>query len=317
MLEDSSLIEYCLLNELDLKRINLPKNVEQTELHRNEAQFSILNGQLILNRKSDSVDDIRLGFFQSFTQQVLDHFKLKDLEFKFIVNLNDGPENEAAETRFCFARPRDSAHICIPDSHLPRLNSICEVLPQWDIPFDEKVNKASFFGSDTGRKYPDGSVQRVKFCQKYKNHQRIDAKIVNFVEQPIDPEILGEVVSIKDQLLYRYILNINGNTTSWERLIWAMSSNSFCIFIRPPKHQDEISWYYHIFDVSSSFLMLGENEVENFIYWADNNKEELINLNERQKIMGNTLAKMNLHAQYYGNLLANYNSIYNESLKQS
>lgn len=315
-MNDSSLIEYCLLNELNSKRINF-HNVDQTELHHNEAQFSILNSKLILNRRSEKIDEFRLSFFQSFTESVINHFKIQDLNFKFILNLNDGPENNAEETRFCFARPRDSQHICVPDPHIPRLNSICEAIPSWDISFDSKINKASFFGSDTGRKYADGSVQRVKFCKKYKNHPKIDARIVNFVEQPIDTEVFGEAVSILDQLKYKYILNINGNTTSWERLIWAMSSNSFCIFIRPPSHQDEISWYYHIFDIHNSFPMISENEVENFIDWADHNPSELIFLKDRQKNMGKTLANPSFHAQYFANLLANYNIIYNEQFKQS
>ena len=135
MIEEYPLIEYCLLNELDQKRINLPKDIEKTELHKNEAQFSILNGELKLERHNESIDSIRLEFFESFTQQVINHFKL-DLEFKFIVNLNDGPENDAVETRLCFARPRNSPHICIPDSHIPRLKGICDALPSLDTPFE-------------------------------------------------------------------------------------------------------------------------------------------------------------------------------------
>ena len=217
----------------------------------------------------------------------------------------------------CFARPRNSPHICIPDSHIPRLNAICTALPSLDTPFNQKLNKASFNGSDTGRKYPDGSVQRVKFCQKYKNHPKIDAKITNFVEQPIDPEIFGPFCPIESQLKYKYILNINGNTTSWERLIWAMASNSYCIFIHPPSHQDEISWYYHIFDLLPTFSLVGENEVDNFLDWADANEYYILEKKKDQKKLGNTLAKIEFHAQYYAQLLYNYNWAYNESLKQS
>jgi hypothetical protein len=306
---------YCLLNEVDVKRINLPKDPSKTELHKNEAQFFLSNDTLTLERHNPIIDNIRLNFFVNFTYQVVNHFSLKNLNFRFLVNFNDGPENDAIETRFCFARPRKSPHICIPDSHLGRTVSICDSLQSIDKPFEEKLNKASFFGSDTGRKYKDGSVQRVNLCNRYKNSDKVVAKITNFVEQPFDVSIYQEPVSIKDQLNYKYILNVNGNTTSWERLIWAMHSNSFCIFIKPPTHQDEISWYYHIFDLSQYFLTLDEDSLDNFLNWSDNWQAEIKFFKEHQKKIAKTLAKPDFHAHYYAQVLLNYNQIYNESIK--
>jgi hypothetical protein len=304
--------KYCLLNEIDLNRINLPKDISNTELHSNEAQFFISSEKLYLERCHPKIDRFRLNFFIDFTSQVLKHFSLKHLNFKFIANFNDGPENESKETRLCFARPRNSPHICIPDSHLTRTIAICNSLQSIDIPFNQKINKVSFFGSDTGRKYKDGSVQRVNLCQKYKNNENVVAKITNFVEQPFDPSIYSEPVSIKDQLNYKYILNVNGNTTSWERLIWAMNSNSFCLFLRPPTHQDEISWYYHMFDLSQFFIYLDTDSIENFLNWSLDWQSEIESFNEHQKNISKSLAKIDFHAHYYAQVLLNYNQIYNE-----
>lgn len=309
--------KFCLLNEVDVNRINLPKDPSKTELHKNEAQFSFSTNGLVLERYNPNIDNIRLNFFINFTSQIVKHYSLNNLNFKFLVNFNDGPENDSTETRLCFARPRKSPHICIPDSHLGRTISICQSLDSIDKPFDQKINKASFFGSDTGRKYKDGSVQRVNFCRRYKNSKNVVAKITNFIEQPFDDSIYCPPVSIKDQLDYKYILNINGNTTSWERLIWAMHSNSFCIFIRPPSHQDEISWYYHIFDLSQYFLTLDEDSLENFLTWSEDWQSEIAFFKEHQKKIANSLAKADFHAHYYAQVLTEYNKIYNESIKQS
>ncbi len=304
-----------MLNEIDLNRINLPKDPTKTELHKNEAQFFISNGELVLERANQNLDHLRLNFFISFTEQVINFFNLKSLNFKFLVNFNDGPENDAVETRLCFARPRKSPHICIPDSHIPRTTSICNSLAGIDKPFEQKINKVCFFGSDTGRKFPNGTVQRINLCNKYKNSNLVVAKITNFIEHPVQNDIYSNPVSISEQLNYKYILNINGNTTSWERLIWAMKSNSFCLFLKPPSHQDEISWYYHIFDLSQYFITVDENSIENFIEWAGGWQAELESFNEHQKILGNTLAKPDFHAHYYAQVLLNYNQIYNESAK--
>lgn len=307
--------KFCLLNEIDLNRINLPKDISKTELLKNEAQFFISSGDLHLEGVGQNIDQFRLNFFINLTTEVIKFYNLNNLNFKFIVNLNDGPENESSETRLCFARPRNSPHICIPDSHLSKTVSICNSLESIDKPFNEKINKASFFGSDTGRKYKNGSVQRVNFCQKYKNSEKVIAKITNFVDQPFDISVYHEPVSIKDQLDYKYIININGNTTSWERLIWAMNSNSFCLFLRPPPHQDEISWYYHMFELSQFFITVDENSIENFLDWSFDWQSEIESFNEHQKNISKSLAKIDFHAHYYAQVLLNYDQIYNEQNK--
>lgn len=305
----NKLIKYCLLNELDSRRINIPKDPFSVKLLRNEAHFSISNSKVKLERANDDIDSFRLNFFSQLTQQVLDHFKLGNLKFGFIANFNDGPENDAVETRFCFARPRKSPHICVPDSHINRLSSICEMIPSWDIPFDEKLDKISFIGSDTGRKYPDGTVQRVNFCKLYQNSDEVIAKISNFVEQPFDPCIYGEPESIRDQLKYKFILNINGNTTSWERLIWAMKSNSFCLFLRPPAHQDEISWYYHCFDMLQPFIYIDEFGADNFIAMSKELTTQVSQLKELQKTYADMFSNIDFHANYYAQVLINYNAL--------
>ena len=308
-------IKYCLLNEIDERRINLPKSIDTCQLSNNEAQYWINSGKLFRQRDGGELDNIRLNFFEGFTQQVLNHFQLKDLNFKFIVNLNDGPHHDEFETRFFFARPKNSPHICIPDSHLPRVNSVLRTLNEIDIPLENKINKISFFGSDTGKRYENGICQRTKLCKMYTGDENIIAKITNFVDGRYDDSITHPYISIKDQLKYKYILNVNGNTTSWERLIWALASNSICIFLKPPVQQDEISWYYHIFDIFRPFIFLDEFSVENFMLGSDSFNEFLINLKKDQKILGESLASPNFHAVYYSNVLMNYNKIYNEQNK--
>lgn len=308
-------IKYCLLNEIDERRINLPKNIDHCILANNEAQYLIASGNIFKERDGGGLDHIRVNFFEGFTKQVLNNSDLNDLNFKFIVNFNDGPHCEEKETRFFFARPRNSPHICIPDSHLPRVNSIYKNLNQIDIPFDQKINKISFFGSDTGKRYENGMCQRTNLCKIYKNHEDVIAKITNFVDNETNESIAHPYISIEDQLKYKYILNVNGNTTSWERLIWALCSNSICVFLKPPSQQDEISWYYHIFDIFRPFIYLDELSVENFIIGSDILQEFLINLKKDQKILGETLAQSSFHAVYYSNVLMNYNKIYNEQNK--
>ena len=198
---------------------------------------------------------------------------------------------------------------------MPRVDSICKNLNKIDIPLENKINKISFFGSDTGKRYENGICQRTKLCKMYGGSEHVFAKITNFVDGNIDKPISHPYVSIQDQLKYKFILNVNGNTTSWERLIWTLASNSICVFLKPPSQQNEISWYYHIFDIFRPFIYLEELDVENLILGSDILQEFLINLKKDQKILGESLANPNFHAVYYSNVLMNYNKIYNEQNK--
>jgi len=306
-------IKYCVFNEFDPSRVKLPKNVSETELHKNEAQFSILDSNLTIDRQNN-VDEFRLKFFTSFAQNVINFYEFKGLNIKGIISLGDEILDDEY-TRLCFARKRNSPHICIPDPHAFNAVKICENIPQIDLPFESKINKACFVGSDTGLKFEDESTQRSRFCHLYKNNEKIYAKITNFVQGDFDSEISGPYCPVSEQLKYKYILNINGNTTSWERLLWAMNSNSHCIFIKQPLHQNDLSWYYHIFDIEKCFIETDEYGIENLLGCADELNFQFNAVKENQKKIGKMLVNPAFHANYFASLILNYNHAYNESLK--
>lgn len=306
----NQLLLYCFLNEFNHYRLNIIRDLQNVSLFRNEIHCSISRDGVRVLRSSEWVDEIRLNFFIQFTAETIRQHNLSDLDFEAIVNFNDGPQNDSKETRLCFARPRNSPHISIPDSHLPRTVSICNQISSVDIPIDEKIGKAIFRGSDTGAKH-NGSVQRINLCKRYRGSEKVDAKITNFVESPFEDDIAGPYTSISDQLKYKFILNVNGNTTSWERLIWAMKSNSVCLFVRPPSHQDEISWYYHLFDIMHGVVYVDECSVSNFVTQFVEDKKYLQMVKTSQKYLADILGKADVHAAYYSAILKSYNSYYN------
>jgi hypothetical protein len=308
-------IGHCIFNEFDTRRIALPSQVSDCELFDTEVQFEIKNKTLYLERYGKNIDKIRLNFFTNFTNQVLKSHSLSDLNFKAIVALGDLPDDKASETRLSFARKRNSPHICIPDAHLFQLSSTCSKILSQDIPFENKINKGCFFGSDTGQKDQNKINQRIKFCDLYRNSDLIDAKITSFIQGQVDPSICANRVSIEDQLKYKFIFNINGNTTSWDRLIWVMASNSICVFVKPPPNKNDICWYYHIFDLARPFPEVDELGAENFLLSFSKDEEFLKIVKDQQKIFAESLANLNFHAKYYGSILINYHYHYNGLLK--
>jgi hypothetical protein len=231
-----------------------------------------------------------------------------------MVNFNDETSNEYLDdpSKFVFARSKSSPHICVPDSHIGRTIDTCSRLPDLDIEWDAKQDKACFFGSDTGLPLTEELTQRVSLCQRYLNSKVVDAKITNFTKTPLNPAYSSDFVSIADQLKYKFILNVNGNTTSWERLIWTMASNSLCIYVRPPVDQNDISWYYHMFDFDQAFVYVDENNIESCVKFLLENKETTAYLKQRQKVTAEILSGAEFHAQYYAGILQQYNKLYNE-----
>ena len=94
-----------------------------------------------------------------------------------------------------------------------------------------------------------------------------------------------------------------------------MNSNSFCLFLRPPPHQDEISWYYHMFDLTQFFITLDSDSIGNFLDSTIEWQPEMQAFKNHQKNISKCLANIDFHAHYYAQVLLNYNQIYNESVK--
>lgn len=308
-------VQYCIDNELNPSRLRIFKDFSGICLGINEAIYRIKDGQLTcLDKNKHYLDTFRQRFFDSFTSQVLNHYGLKDLNFDFMVNFNDETNNEYLDdpSKFVFARSKSSPHICVPDSHLGQTINTCSRLADLDIEWGAKQDKACFFGSDTGLFLTEGLTQRVSICERYLNSKVVDAKITNFTKTPSNLAYSSDFVSIADQLKYKFILNVNGNTTSWERLIWTMASNSLCIYVRPPVDQNDISWYYHMFDFDQAFVYVDENNIESCVKFLLENKETAGYLKQRQKATAEILGGAEFHAQYYAGILEQYNKLYNE-----
>ena len=308
------IVEYCIDNELNPNRLRILKDLSGIKLGSNEAAYRIKDGECHCLRKSlDYLDPFRDGFLKSFTSQVLNCYGLKDLSFEFVVNFNDETNNEHSgdPSKFVFARSKSSPHICIPDSHLWQTINTCSRLADLDIEWGEKQDKVCFFGSDTGLPLNNGLTQRVNICKAHLNSKLVHAKITNFTKTPESSSYSSPFVSIADQLKYKFILNINGNTTSWERLIWTMASNSLCIYVRPPVDQNEISWYYHMFDFDQAFVYVDENNIESCVKFLLEDKETTGYLKQRQKATAEILGGIEFHAQYYARILQGYNKLYN------
>lgn len=142
------------------------------------------------------------------------------------------------------ARNAESHNCMLPD--IPSMNG--HKLYKDDIPFEKKRDKAIFVGCTTGVSDP-AKNQRLQLCNWALSVNDVDAYINAIVQmQPIDVvrvypncvKFITNFMNVHAQLEYKHVINVDGNTSSWERLPWILNSNSLCIKNKSP----EMCWFY-------------------------------------------------------------------------
>jgi hypothetical protein len=182
----------------------------------------------------------------------------------------------------CFAKHiNDSTAITIPDlfymTQLGYHNTRLKTIDDNFIPFDNKENKCIYRGSkDLGTVFNFFNYknkkqnQRMYFISLYNNN-----KINNM-------NYSDTFTSIPDQLKYKYILDIDGFSNTWDGTVWKLYSGSVLLKVKGVWKQ----WYYdnmkewiHYVPVNNDFSDINEK-----IEWCINNDDKckLISENARQ-----------------------------------
>lgn len=237
------------------------------------------------------------------------------LNFEAIINSDDDvPVYEDDTPRLAFSKRAGDGNIMIPDPHLPRLCELVKRIPSMDVPADQKMVKAAFFGSDTGVYKTADKNQRFQFCMNNRFSEKGYFRITNFVEIDKDSlerydwhSIASPFVDIPEQLKYKYLININGNTTCWDRLLWAMSSNSLCLFLEPQASQ--MSWYYHYLAEQPGMVYVTEGHWEESLTTIEQ-EGFFAALKADQHELVQPLLNISIHLQYLKRVIENYNFFY-------
>ena len=114
---------------------------------------------------------------------------------------------------------------------------------------------------------------RVEFCNWARDYpEDIYAKITNegkggrnwrAGKRGLKDKTRGPM-SIRKQLGYRYLLNIDGNSTAWYRLPWQMSSNSVCMNLETDINRQVGEWHYPLFeqkDIPLPFVWVTQDNI--------------------------------------------------------
>jgi hypothetical protein len=308
----NDIIDVCI-NEIFKKNcINHLRKKENWEPSPFEIYIEISGKNINVLKKHPVQNERRIGFLLKLLELTLLHHNLY-LNCKILFNLTDGIDENEYYTRICFSAALDSNHILMPDLHLfYHIQTIDQHL-DGDSLFESKQDKIAFYGSDSGLIDESLLNQRVKFCSKAFGNDSVISKISNFVHFTEDmledlgvkkEEISAQPVSIKDQLDYKYILNIDGNTSSWDRILWAMSSNCYFIHLKSNKNKS-VNWYMPYVYKNNIMPILEEKEIleGKVFYDAD--------VKRKQKEFADSLLHQATQLEYFARLLTKYDQLYN------
>ncbi len=287
-------------------------------LSLSEVHVHLKGEGLTLLRRNPSQDGLRFQQFVELLKSTMPFVRGK-LDCEFILNMYEGIYEPVTAARFAYTAKPNAGHILIPDSHCFEAARKVSQLKQADIRFSDKKRGAIFGGSDTGSRHSDGWTMRSLVSATYKNSPLIKSKLT-YLDNDTEKRLAGKVdvveiysppIGLEEQLGYQIILNINGNSTSWERLLWAMASNSLCVFVKPFDGEEMYSWYYPLMESLGVCPYVEYDRLEEFIYNNDFSSNYWQNKIEQQKTFAKFVSSIDTQTIFLARILEEYNNVYN------
>lgn len=228
----------------------------------------------------------KINPFTIFLNHLHKYIGLPDIDF--FLDLNDFVTSidEQYLPIFSFCKKKDQHFsILIPDCEILRgYNKIDKVLNESGDKFPWAMKKEISFwrGSTTNglynlpcwKSYPRSQLTFLSL----EYPQDVDARFTRFIQGARDnPDFMsfqrihGEKVSIGDSLCYKYLIDIDGNASTYSRFYWILRSN--CLPLK--QDSDFIQWYYGALKPYQHFVPFSDDcsDLISQIDWARTHDE--------------------------------------------
>lgn len=259
----SSLDQMLDLNALDIIEFNSSKVIFHTKKYPSEDRYSIIASyleltlQIIARNTSPAISCD--GFYYICVWD--EH----PLEMDFVLNFSNLPD--------LYQMNNYSGQLSLLDS----------------FEFEGKLDRMVFIGASTGAQQVSEN-QRLRICHwGLQNKDISDFYISNYIQDDTSALsntfgdqfrlFLNGFIPKEDQLHYKFIINVDGNVASWDRLVWIMNSNSLAF--KFPSPEKNFLWYYPLLVADQHYVEVNlDNLRQKYQYY-------LSNPGEAKKIIGN------------------------------
>ncbi len=291
-------------------------------------RFTIKDGSLVFSLSEKHLDGRHFRHLLASMKKLNELVKLPDMDF--VLSLEDGfdctPKGFPISPCFVFAKSnRANNFILMPDfKAFGGYGKLRQQILDGNRKFSwEKKNSQAFWRGST----TSGFFQKDNwnlFCRgklvllSLLHPQELDARFTSVVQcTPDVPSLMrasgmvSKNVGKVDHLKYKYLIDVDGNSCTYERCFWVLLSNSLVIKQITPN----IQWYYGGLKPYVHFLPLKEDlgDLLEQINWAKEHDEDAKKMAERST----EFVKENLSAEsifhYMTLLLTEYAKLQNFS----
>lgn len=220
-----------------------------------------------------------------FMKQLLEQFVLKhiepqlNLEGFYNIELHDTYSylDNGHQYDNCLVwskRKQDHNVVLLPD--LYQIANYNGALAKEDtLSWDDKLDRICFFGTTTGNSDPLLN-ERIQTCLWAKNKPFCDMYITKVAQIPVQ-EIVQKIPNFNDiihnpvppshMFKYKYMLDIPGNTCSWDRVPLVLNSRSL-LFKMPC---NDMCWYYPLLHDKEHFVNIQKENMQDMMSFFKTN----------------------------------------------
>lgn len=248
------------------------------------ALFAIRNGTLFV--KDYSNKHARLQDLSVALDRLCRSAPLPDLDF--LVSFHDHLENTKTHVPiFVFSKKcSNKKMVLIPDHEqlmgYEDLNTVIDTASTLS-PWNTKKDLAFWRGGTTGGVYTDvnwKNFPRVKLTLTSVLHpELLDAKFSSLVQGAsthhhffLQHNMISPVVYPQEQVQYRYLVDVDGNASTYSRFYWILRSNC-----TPLKQTSQfIQWYYPLLIPYNHYIPIQEDlsDLQQQLNWTKNHPEK-------------------------------------------
>lgn len=307
-----------------LTKVSLKEFVQQTPLDILLVYIQIRDGRVSSYCPGAVVHtgyQTRLEDTHQFLKALAKNYPIADTEF--ILTLHDCRNADSSMPIFSFAKSAHSTAILIPDfeilSRNDELFNMCEKASEKH-PWKTKQEVVFWRGATTGGVYeinnyfsfPRGML--VYLSTQYP--EWLDAgfntlvqgtpEVYHFITTQIKP--LAKTVSIPDHFQYKYLVDVDGNSSTYSRCRWILLSNSVLI----KADSENVQWYYkalvpwvHFIPVEAHFQNLPD------VYaWLKSHDAEAFQIASQGRDLGKIIFSKKEIERYVVTLLNEYTKLF-------
>ena len=206
------------------------------EFIRNRNDFKMLEPMytnlkyLLESFKKCKSNDVRKAYIKPF----IDLIKSMDNKYQdnfFLYLWGDIAHDPEINCIICKTRPLNNDSVIIQKLEIDRHWIYLSKIKQYDINYQDKINKCIWRGGTTGYRRRRGS--RYTLVPKFFNSKFADVGFSEVIQDKQNYEVfLKNKVSIQDQLKFKFIISCEGNDVA-SGLKWQLYSNSVVLMTKP------------------------------------------------------------------------------------